>query len=199
MRGARARVTVAFKILVLRCVPRGMPSAPFVGCHHSPPSPPPASRPPSPSRWRRATAPSSRSTTRSSVRAGRARALQHVLRAAHIGTLPGEPYMHPTIGAASAALILLTRRAPLLPVLGRARGGVHRSHPRPSRGQARLPATAPRGRPRAREDRAGVPQRAHHRRDRRARDERVPHRAAGHRHPRSSSSPWPSLSPSSPA
>src|SRR4051812_16170395 len=51
------------------------------------------------------------------LRAGRARALQHVLRAAHMGTLPGEPYMHPTIGAASAALILLTRRAPLLPVL----------------------------------------------------------------------------------
>jgi hypothetical protein len=51
------------------------------------------------------------------LRAGRARALQHVLRAAHIGTLPGEPYMHPTIGAASAALILITRRAPFLPVL----------------------------------------------------------------------------------
>jgi undecaprenyl-diphosphatase len=51
------------------------------------------------------------------VHAGRARALQHILRAAHIGTLPGEPYMHPTIGAASAALILLTRRAPFLPVL----------------------------------------------------------------------------------
>jgi membrane-associated phospholipid phosphatase len=51
------------------------------------------------------------------LRAGRARALRTVLRAAHIGTLPGEPYMHPTIGAASAALILLTRRAPLLPVL----------------------------------------------------------------------------------
>jgi len=51
------------------------------------------------------------------VRAGRARALQHVLRAAHIGTLPGEPYMHPTIGAASTVLILVTRRAPLLPVL----------------------------------------------------------------------------------
>ena len=51
------------------------------------------------------------------LRAGRARALQHVLRAAHIGTLPGEPYMHPTIGAASAALILVTRRAPFLPVL----------------------------------------------------------------------------------
>jgi membrane-associated phospholipid phosphatase len=51
------------------------------------------------------------------LRAGRARALQHVLRAAHVGTLPGEPYMHPTIGAASAALILLTRRAPLVPVL----------------------------------------------------------------------------------
>ena len=51
------------------------------------------------------------------LRAGRARALQHVLRAAHVGTLPGEPYMHPTIGAASAALILLTRRAPFVPVL----------------------------------------------------------------------------------
>ena len=50
-------------------------------------------------------------------RAGRARALQNVLRAAQIGTLPGEPYMHPTIGAASAALLLLTRRAPLVPVL----------------------------------------------------------------------------------
>src|SRR5689334_2813558 len=51
------------------------------------------------------------------MRAGRARALQQVLTAAHIGTLPGEPYMHPTIGAASAALIIVTRRAPLLPVL----------------------------------------------------------------------------------
>jgi undecaprenyl-diphosphatase len=51
------------------------------------------------------------------LRAGRARALQHVLRAAHVGTLPGEPFMHPSIGAASAALIRLSRRAPLLPVL----------------------------------------------------------------------------------
>src|SRR5690349_13092726 len=51
------------------------------------------------------------------MHAGRARALQQVLAAAHIGTLPGEPYMHPTIGAASAALIIDTRRAPLLPVL----------------------------------------------------------------------------------
>ena len=51
------------------------------------------------------------------LRAGRARALQHVLSAAHIGTLPGEPYMQPTIGAASAVLILVTRRAPFLPVL----------------------------------------------------------------------------------
>ena len=51
------------------------------------------------------------------LRAGRARGLQHVLSAAHIGTLPGEPYMHPTIGAASAALIFVTRRAPFLPVL----------------------------------------------------------------------------------
>jgi undecaprenyl-diphosphatase len=51
------------------------------------------------------------------LRAGRARALQHVLRVAHIGTLPGEPYMHPTIAAASAAIILVTRRAPLLPVV----------------------------------------------------------------------------------
>jgi len=51
------------------------------------------------------------------LRAGQARALQHVLRAAHVGTLPGEPYMHPTIGAASALLILVTRRAPFLAVL----------------------------------------------------------------------------------
>lgn len=52
------------------------------------------------------------------LRAGRARGLQRVWRAARIGTLPGEPYMHPSIGAASAALILVTRRAPFLPVLG---------------------------------------------------------------------------------
>src|SRR6478736_9989569 len=38
---------------------------PSVGCHHSPPSPPAASRPASRSRWRRATPASSRSTTRS--------------------------------------------------------------------------------------------------------------------------------------
>ncbi|HET9797123.1 MAG TPA: phosphatase PAP2 family protein [Gemmatimonadaceae bacterium] len=40
-----------------------------------------------------------------------------VWRAARIGTLPGEPYLHPAIGAASAAVLLATRRAPALPVL----------------------------------------------------------------------------------
>jgi undecaprenyl-diphosphatase len=40
-----------------------------------------------------------------------------VWRAARIGTLPGEPYLHPTIGAASAVVLLATRRAPVLPVL----------------------------------------------------------------------------------
>lgn len=40
-----------------------------------------------------------------------------VWRAARIGTLPGEPYLHPAIGAASAAALLATRRAPVLPVL----------------------------------------------------------------------------------
>jgi undecaprenyl-diphosphatase len=34
-----------------------------------------------------------------------------------VGTLPGEPYLHPAIGAASAALLLATRRAPALAVL----------------------------------------------------------------------------------
>lgn len=40
-----------------------------------------------------------------------------VWRAARVGTLPGEPYLHPAIGAASAALLLVTRRAPALAVL----------------------------------------------------------------------------------
>jgi undecaprenyl-diphosphatase len=40
-----------------------------------------------------------------------------VWRAARVGTLPGEPYLHPAIGAASAALLLATRRAPALAVL----------------------------------------------------------------------------------
>ena len=50
---------------------------------------------------------------------GAARARQHarVLRAASIGTLPGEPYMHPTIGAACAAIVIAATRGPLLPVL----------------------------------------------------------------------------------
>ena len=50
-------------------------------------------------------------------RAGRARALTRVLRAASVGTLPGEPYMHPSIGLVSAALILVLRRGPLVPVI----------------------------------------------------------------------------------
>jgi membrane-associated phospholipid phosphatase len=49
--------------------------------------------------------------------AGRARQGARVLRAASIGTLPGEPYMHPTIGAACAAFLVLAARFPLLPVL----------------------------------------------------------------------------------
>jgi membrane-associated phospholipid phosphatase len=49
--------------------------------------------------------------------AGRARQRARVLRAASIGTLPGEPYMHPTIGAACAALVIVVTRGPLLPVL----------------------------------------------------------------------------------
>jgi undecaprenyl-diphosphatase len=40
-----------------------------------------------------------------------------VWRAARIGTLPGEPYLHPTIGAVSAGALLVTRSAPALPVL----------------------------------------------------------------------------------
>ena len=36
----------------------------------------------------------------------RARQRARVLRAASYGTLPGEPYMHPTIGAACAAFVI---------------------------------------------------------------------------------------------
>ena len=50
-------------------------------------------------------------------RAGRARQGARVLRAASIGTLPGEPYMHPTIGAACAAFLAVAARGPVLPVL----------------------------------------------------------------------------------
>jgi len=49
--------------------------------------------------------------------ADRARQRARVLRAASIGTLPGEPYMHPTIGAACAAFVVVAARGPLLPVL----------------------------------------------------------------------------------
>jgi membrane-associated phospholipid phosphatase len=49
--------------------------------------------------------------------AGRARQRARVLRAASFGTLPGEPYMHPTIGAACAAIVIAATRGPLLPVL----------------------------------------------------------------------------------
>jgi hypothetical protein len=41
--------------------------------------------------------------------AGRARQRARVLRAARLGTLPGEPYMHPTIGAACAAFAYSVR------------------------------------------------------------------------------------------
>ena len=49
--------------------------------------------------------------------AGRARQGARVLRAASIGTLPGEPYMHPTIGAACAAFLVVAAHGPLLAVL----------------------------------------------------------------------------------
>lgn len=49
--------------------------------------------------------------------AGRARQRVLVLRAASIGTLPGEPYMHPSIGAACAALVLVARGGPYLRIL----------------------------------------------------------------------------------
>jgi undecaprenyl-diphosphatase len=49
--------------------------------------------------------------------AGRARLRQHVLAAAGIGTLPGEPYMHPSLGAVTAVVVLVLRAGPLLRVL----------------------------------------------------------------------------------
>lgn len=49
--------------------------------------------------------------------AGRLRQRTGVLRAASIGTLPGEPYMHPTIGAACAAIAIAAARGPFLAVL----------------------------------------------------------------------------------
>jgi undecaprenyl-diphosphatase len=49
--------------------------------------------------------------------AGRLRQRAGVLRAASIGTLPGEPYMHPTIGAACAAIVIAATRGPFLAVL----------------------------------------------------------------------------------
>ena len=49
--------------------------------------------------------------------AGRARARSFVLRAASVGTLPGEPYMHPAIGAASALLLFAARGGPPVRIL----------------------------------------------------------------------------------
>ena len=49
--------------------------------------------------------------------AARARARSRVLRAATFGTLPGEPYMHPSIGAATAVVVLVARAGPLARVL----------------------------------------------------------------------------------
>jgi undecaprenyl-diphosphatase len=46
-----------------------------------------------------------------------ARQRARVLRAARFGTLPGEPYMHPTIGAACAAIVIAATRRQILPVL----------------------------------------------------------------------------------
>ena len=49
--------------------------------------------------------------------AARARQRARILRAASLGTLPGEPYMHPTIGAACAAIVIAATHGPLIPVL----------------------------------------------------------------------------------
>ena len=49
--------------------------------------------------------------------AGRVRQRPRAMRAAGIGTLPGEPYMHPSIGAATAVLLLTTRGGPVARVL----------------------------------------------------------------------------------
>ncbi|MEO8562527.1 MAG: phosphatase PAP2 family protein [bacterium] len=49
--------------------------------------------------------------------AGRARARRIVHGAARVGTLPGEPYMHPAIGAAIALLLVASRGGPPLRVL----------------------------------------------------------------------------------
>lgn len=49
--------------------------------------------------------------------AGRARLRSGVLRSASIGTLPGEPYMHPTLGAACAAFVFAAHRGPIVPAL----------------------------------------------------------------------------------
>jgi len=46
-----------------------------------------------------------------------ARQRSRVLRAARLGTLPGEPYAHPTIGAACAAIVIAATRQHILPVL----------------------------------------------------------------------------------
>lgn len=50
-------------------------------------------------------------------RAGRLRSLPAVHRAARIGTLPGEPYMHPSIGAATAVALLGSGAGPALRIL----------------------------------------------------------------------------------
>jgi membrane-associated phospholipid phosphatase len=50
-------------------------------------------------------------------RAGRARLRTLVLRAANVGTLPGEPYVHPAIGATCAALLLAARTGHIVATL----------------------------------------------------------------------------------
>jgi undecaprenyl-diphosphatase len=65
-------------------------------------------------------------------RAIRARRRPRVLRASRIGTLPGEPYAHPTIAAAAAATILLARggdaRRVLLPLAAASVGAIALHH-----------------------------------------------------------------------
>ncbi|MEO6525042.1 MAG: phosphatase PAP2 family protein [Gemmatimonadaceae bacterium] len=64
--------------------------------------------------------------------AGRARARPLALHAARIGTLPGEPYMHPSIGAATAAVLLAARAGPLarivLPLAAASVGAIAAHH-----------------------------------------------------------------------
>jgi membrane-associated phospholipid phosphatase len=64
--------------------------------------------------------------------AGRARLRAIVHRSASIGTLPGEPYMHPSIGVVCAVLVLVIRGGPyprvLLPLASASLGAIVAHH-----------------------------------------------------------------------